>query len=121
MFYNFLLLVHCGICLLMVLVVLLQSGRGAGLAVFGGGGDSLIQTPSGSSFMKSLTTYLAVGFAFTSLFLTLLSSRAGMTSVTGKVRDAAPALPAPANPAPVPGAGQAPMDAPKPQQAPQQK
>ncbi|MBI5239186.1 MAG: preprotein translocase subunit SecG, partial [Elusimicrobia bacterium] len=75
----------------------------AGLAVFGGGGDSLINTPSGSDFMKKFTAVLAGTFAFTSLFLTLLGSRAGMSSVTSRVAAPvpveAPAVPAPAAPA----------------------
>lgn len=95
MLYYFLLTAHVGACVLMILVVLLQSGRGAGLNVFGGGGDSLIQTPSGSTFMKKFTAALAGTFAFTSLFLTLLSSRSGMRSVTSSA--AAPlSAPAPA-------------------------
>jgi len=103
-FYALLKFIHIAACLLMIIVVLLQSGRGAGLAVFGGGGDSLINTPSGSDFMKKFTAVLAGTFAFTSLFLTLLSSRAGMSSVTSRVRLPAPPppieAPAPAAPAP---------------------
>ena len=100
-FYSLLQVIHIIACLLMILVVLLQTGRGAGLAVFGGGGgDSLINTPSGSDFMKKFTAVLAGTFAFTSLFLTLLSSRAGMSSVTSRVRTPPP-LEAPA---PAPGA-----------------
>lgn len=93
MFYHLLLAVHVAACLLMILVVLLQTGRGAGLMVFGGGGDSLINTPTGSSFMKKFTTGLAITFGFTSLLMTLHSSRAGMSSVTSRV--AAPAPPPP--------------------------
>ena len=89
--YEFLMVVHVVACLGMILFVLLQTGRGAGLSMFGGGGDSLINTPSGSSFMKKLTAGLAATFAFTSLFLTLLSDRTGMSSVTSK----APPMPAP--------------------------
>lgn len=89
--YHFLLTVHILACLCMILFVLLQTGRGAGLAMFGGGGDSLINTPSGSSFMKKFTAGLAATFAITSLFLTLLSDRTGMSSVTSK----SPAMPAP--------------------------
>lgn len=83
--YAFLLVIHVCACLLMILTVLLQTGRGAGLSVFGGGGDSLIQSPSGSTFMKKFTAVLAGTFAATSLFLTLLSSRTGISSVTSKV------------------------------------
>lgn len=89
--YHILLFIHCAACLGMILFVLLQTGRGAGLSMFGGGGDSLINTPSGSSFMKKFTGAMAATFAFTSLFLTLLSDRTGMSSVTSK----APPMPAP--------------------------
>jgi preprotein translocase subunit SecG len=89
--YHILLTIHVIACLGMILFVLLQTGRGAGLSMFGGGGDSLINTPSGSSFMKKFTGGLAATFAFTSLFLTLLSDRTGMSSVTSK----APPMPAP--------------------------
>ncbi len=102
MIYSIIQFIHVIACLLMILVVLLQTGRGAGLAVFGGGGDSLINTPSGSDFMKKFTAGLAGTFAFTSLFLTLLSSRAGMSSVTSRVAPPPPLeMPAPkAVPAP---------------------
>jgi len=92
--YYVLMTVHIVACLLMILVVLLQAGRGAGFNVFGGGGDSLFATPSGSGFMKKLTGWLAGTFAVTSLLLTLLQGRAGFNSVTNRV--AAPAaVPAP--------------------------
>lgn len=106
MFYTFVLSVHVAACLFMILFVLLQTGRGAGLGVLGGGGGDLINTPSGSSFMKKFTAGLAATFAFTSLFLTLLQSRTGMSSVTNEVTaplpiPGAPATP-PAAPAPAP-------------------
>lgn len=83
----------------MIFVVLLQTGRGAGLQVFGGGGDSLIQSPAGSSFMKKFTTSLAATFALTSLFLTMLQNHAGLGSVTSRVPYNPPPLPAPPSPA----------------------
>ena len=103
-FYGFLKFVHVAACLLMIVVVLLQTGRGAGLSVFGGGGDSLINTPSGSDFMKKFTAVLAGTFAFTSLFLTLLSSRAGLSSVTSRVRTPPPVEAPAQTPAPAPAA-----------------
>lgn len=117
--YHFLLAVHIAACLGMILVVLLQTGRGAGLQMFGGGGDSLITTPGGSSFMKKFTTGLAATFAFTSLFLTLLQNRTGLSSVTSKIADA----PAPLEtPAPQPAAAPAPASAaPAPAAAPAKK
>ena len=98
--YTFLLTIHVIACLAMILFVLLQTGKGAGLQMFGGGGDSLINTPSGSSFMKKFTTGLAATFAFTSLMLTLLQSRTGMSSVTSRLANQPPVPAAPAAPAP---------------------
>ncbi len=89
--YHFFLTVHIIACFGMILFVLLQTGRGAGLSMFGGGGDSLINTPSGSMFMKKFTAGLAATFAVTSLFLTLLSDRTGMSSITSKM----PSMPLP--------------------------
>lgn len=96
--YHFLMAIHIIACLSMILIVLLQTGRGAGLQMFGGGGDSLITTPGGSSFMKKFTTGLAATFAFTSLFLTLLQNRTGMSSVTSKIEDAPAPIATPAAP-----------------------
>ena len=122
--YHFLLTVHIIACLAMVLVVLLQTGRGAGLQMFGGGGDSLITTPGGSSFMKKFTTGLAATFAFTSLFLTLLQNRTGMSSVTSKIADAPAPLETPAaapQPAVAGGNSAAPIAAPAAKPAPAKK
>ena len=96
--YHFLLTVHVLACFGMILFVLLQTGRGAGLQMFGGGGDSLITTPGGSSFMKKFTAGLAATFAFTSLFLTLLQNRSGMSSVTSKGADLPVPVEVPASP-----------------------
>lgn len=93
--------IHILACILMVFIVLLQAGRGAGFNVFGGGGDSLFATPTGSSFLKKLTAWMAGTFAVTSLLLTLLQGREGFRSVTNTV--AAPAA-APAPSAPMPPA-----------------
>jgi preprotein translocase subunit SecG len=115
--FHFLLFIHVSACLAMILVVLLQTGRGAGLQMFGGGGDSLITTPGGSNFMKKFTTGLAATFAFTSLFLTLLQNRTGMSSVTSRIANTpapveTPAAPQPAAPAANATPGQVPISIP---------
>ena len=106
--YSFLMTIHVSTCVLLILIVLLQAGRGAGLSVFGGGGgDALFTTPSSTGFMKQLTSGLAITFAVTSLLLTLISGRSGMRSVTNTVDlPSAPAQEAPAAPA-APQASQA--------------
>jgi len=89
--YNVIMAFHVATCALMILVVLMQAGRGAGLSVFGGGGgDALFQTPSGTSFMRQLTGWLAVTFGITSLLLTLIGGRSGMSSVTNSFPSAVP-------------------------------
>jgi preprotein translocase subunit SecG len=99
MLHIIVLTAHVMACAFMILFVLLQTGRGAGLGVLGGGGGDLINTPTGSSFMKKFTAGLAATFAFTSLFLTLLQSRTGLSTVTNEVTAPLPAASAPAQPA----------------------
>ncbi|MBI5883757.1 MAG: preprotein translocase subunit SecG [Elusimicrobia bacterium] len=101
MAYNILIVIHVAACVLLILTVLIQGGRGAGLMVFGGGGD-LINTPSGTTFIKKFTGVVAGVFALTSLFLTLLTTRSSMTSVTSRV----PKQPAPVEAPAVPGGEQ---------------
>lgn len=102
--YHALISVHILACLMMILIVLLQAGRGAGFNVFGGGGESLFATPTGSSFLKKLTAWMAGTFAVTSLLLTLLQGREGFRSVTNAAAMPVPAA-APAAPsAPMPPA-----------------
>ncbi|MGH9748968.1 MAG: preprotein translocase subunit SecG [Candidatus Polarisedimenticolia bacterium] len=72
-------IVHIGVCFILILVVLLQSGKAADLAgAFGGGGS---QTALGSrgaaTLLTKATTIAAVLFMLTSLGLALLGSRRG--------------------------------------------
>lgn len=82
--HSLLLFIHSVACVLLILMVLLQAGRGAGFAMFGGGGDTLFASPGGSSALKKATIIFATTFAITSLMLTLISSRPGLQSVTGR-------------------------------------
>jgi preprotein translocase subunit SecG len=93
--YTTLLTLHIIVCALVILIVLIQSGKGAGLSgVFGGGGgDALFSAPSGSMFLRKLTTGLAVGFFLTSLMLTYLSARRGLRTVTRGVWNGGQPLP----------------------------
>lgn len=64
-------IIHIIVCIGLVLVVLLQSGKGAEIgAVFGGGSSSTIFGSSGAgNFLTRLTTAMAVVFMITSLTL----------------------------------------------------
>lgn len=81
--YGLLVFIHILVCIGLILVVLFQAGKGAGLGnVFGGGGgDQLFSAPSGSAFIRKLTTSMAVIFLFTSISLTFVSSRRSQRSL----------------------------------------
>lgn len=73
---GLLLFVHIVVSLLLVIIVLLQSGKSADLAgAFGGGGTQSSFGPRGTAtILSKLTTILAVSFMVTSLLLYILSS-----------------------------------------------
>jgi preprotein translocase subunit SecG len=78
-----LLTIHIITCFLVILVVLIQSGRNGGLAGFvgGGGGDALFSTSTQQSGVRKATIILAGIFMATSFILTLLSSGKGHRTV----------------------------------------
>ncbi len=108
--YTFLLTVHCVIAVVLVICVLVQSGKGGGLgAGFGGGGaNTLFGSSGGSNFFTKLTMCLAAGFMATSLGLTIVKSKALKTSIFDQGAPAASAPAAPEAPAAAPAAPAAP-------------
>lgn len=83
---GFLLFVHIVVCLLLIIVVLLQSGKSADLAgAFGGYGSQSTFGPRGAAtFLSKLTTILAVMFMVLTLLLMIIASRKSVTrSVLG--------------------------------------
>jgi preprotein translocase subunit SecG len=98
-------IVHVLICVFLVIVVLLQSGKAADLAgAFGGMGSQTTFGPRGSATVLSKATTIAAGlFMVTSLTLAILASRGAATasSVLDKNKPK-PAATAPAQPAPKP-------------------
>ena len=72
-----LLFIHIVVCLLLVIVVLLQSGKSADLAgAFGGYGSQSTFGPRGTATLLSkITTTLAILFMVTSLMLQVLEAR----------------------------------------------
>ena len=75
--YILLLIVHVIVCLFLIIVVLLQSGKAADLAgAFGGMGSQTAFGPRGSATLLSkATTISAVIFMVTSLSLSILATR----------------------------------------------
>lgn len=73
----FLVFIHIVVCLFLIGVVLLQTGKSADLAgAFGGQGSQTAFGPRGASnLLTKLTTYSAIVFMLTSIGLTILLSR----------------------------------------------
>src|SRR5260221_9004887 len=131
--YILLWIVHVFVCLFLIIVVLLQSGKAAGLAgAFGGMGSQTAFGPRGSATLLSkATTISAVVFMCTSLALSILAMRnaGGSATILERKTPAKQSVPAGANPT----RGKAPMTAtppgprsdaprnPQPEQAPPKK
>lgn len=83
--YEFLIIIHLIVSIFLVLIVLLQTGRGGEMgAAFGGIGQAQsIRTPE--SFVGKLTTALAVLFMVLSFSLAYLSATQNQSSVLDNV------------------------------------
>jgi len=112
--YIALSLLHVLIATGLILIVLLQSGKGADIgAAFGGGSSQTVFGGRGAAtFLSKATTVLAILFMVMSIALTLLASQRGGTTVVPADRptpaSSAPAAPAPSAPAPQAPAAPAP-------------
>lgn len=69
--YVFFAVVHVVVCVMLILIVLLQRGRGSDMgAVFGGGSSQTIFGSSGpGTFLGKVTAVVATVFMITSLWL----------------------------------------------------
>ncbi len=74
---------HVIICVLLVVTVLLQFGKGAEMgAVMGGGASQAVFSSSAKgNFMTKLTSFLAIAFMVNSIILTTMKSRAAKNSL----------------------------------------
>ena len=106
--------IHVLACLFLIVVVLLQTGKGADMgAVFGGGSQTLFGSSGAGNFLTKLTTGTAIAFMLTSLILTWGASRTPVSSLLNRLpAPAAEPAPSPNAEAEVPSAGaDAPADA----------
>lgn len=119
--YTVITIIHVLACIFLVLVVLLQTGKGADMgAVFGGSSSTVFGSSGAGTFLTRLTTVTAVVFMLTSLSLTYFSARRNSATVfdSGPASPpgaAAPGAPAPDAPAAPPAAEAPPPVAPAPQ------
>jgi len=84
---GLLLFIHIFVSLLLIIVVMLQSGKSADLAgAFGGGGSQSTFGPRGTaSLLSKLTTVFAVTFMITSLLLYIVATnKVDSDTVLGK-------------------------------------
>ncbi len=75
---------HISVCLFLVIIVLLQHGKGADAgAAFGGGGSSqsLFGSEGPVSLLNKITTFAAIVFMVTSVSLAYISSTSSTRSV----------------------------------------
>ena len=119
--YGLLLVAHILICVGLIAVVLLQSGKGGGLAggAFGGTAQTVFGGRGATDFMTRATMVLGGAFFVSSLILALLSSNTGRVGrsliqeqarrapatapqVPGTAPGQAPAQQTPSGPAPAP-------------------
>ena len=96
--YTIILILHLLVCFVLIAVILLQAGRGGGLAdMFGGGAASILGTRA-STYLTKATTVCAVIFILTSLSLAILSAKQGQSLMERQlrvpIRPPATALPA---------------------------
>jgi preprotein translocase subunit SecG len=108
--FTLVLIVHVIVCLFLIIVVLLQSGKAADLAgAFGGMGSQTAFGPRGSATLLSkATTVSAALFMVTSLSLSILATRnAGLATTVLEGEPAGKSIPVktaplPAQPQPQP-------------------
>lgn len=79
-------LVHVIVCIVLILAVLLQSGKAADLAgAFGGVGSQTVFGPRGAgTILGKITTVSAIIFMFTSLGLWIISGKGEKSVVRGE-------------------------------------
>jgi len=75
-------LLHIFVCIALILIVLLQAGKGASIgAAFGGASQTIFGSPGAAGFLTKITTVAAILFMMTSIFLTMISAQRASTIV----------------------------------------
>jgi preprotein translocase subunit SecG len=94
-------IVHVIVCIALVIIVLLQAGRGAEIgAAFGGASQTIFGSSGSGGFMSKLTTGAAIIFMLTCLSLSYFASHRSESSVVESAKKQVADQPLPAQPAP---------------------
>ncbi len=86
MIYGIFVFFHIIACLVLIAVILLQSGRGGGLSEMAGGGAQQTQKMFGTqtnALLMKFTSYCAIAFLITSISLVLMTSRRSKSLMEG--------------------------------------
>ena len=105
-----LIIIHVIVCIALIMIVLLQTGKGADMgAAFGGGSSqTLFGSTGASTFLSKATTAAAIIFMLTSLVLAYMSGhRPGEQSVVTDTPPAQTQAAPEATTPPAPGSGEA--------------
>ena len=85
--YTLILILHFIVCLLLILLVLLQSGKGSAAGIFGASGaDNLFASPTAFNAINKFTAILALVLMCTSIILTIASNKKSSASVLDNVK-----------------------------------
>jgi preprotein translocase subunit SecG len=97
-------IVHIAVCLFLIIVVLLQSGKSGDIAAaFGGMGSQTAFGPRGTAtILSKATTWSAVIFMVTSITLSVYASRRGVSKSVLQGVKSSPVNSQPAKPATAP-------------------
>lgn len=97
-------ILHIVICIIMILVVLLQAGKGASMgAVFGGSSQTVFGSSGPGGFLSRMTTAVAIIFMLTSFSLSYMVSHKGSSLMEGAAKTTTQkSAPAPKTAAPLP-------------------
>ncbi len=98
-------LIHISVCLGLILIVLLQRGKGSDMgAAFGGSSQAIFGSRGATTFLHKVTAAIAIIFMLTSLGLAFLFGRGGTTSIMkGVSQSEVPAAQETQSPAPAEG------------------
>lgn len=77
--FTLILVVHAFLCIFLMLLVLVQQGKGADAgALMGSGAESILGAGGAGTFVSRLTTGIAVAFMATSILLVKMYNSAGL-------------------------------------------
>lgn len=95
--YTLILLIHFIVCVLLITIVLLQSGKGSAAGIFGASGaDNLFASPTAFNAINKFTAILALILMITSIVLTMAANKKEHASVLDNIKipaSSAPAVP----------------------------